>query len=239
MTPRQACIVLVGFVLLAAGVAVNALYLQGEAGASRRAAGDASTARPPADRAQRTDARDGRPGARATPADQPKRAAMLKPDPKADAPPEAPLNEASADTIRAIQRELKQRGLGSLASDGIVRPATRAAIMAFEHDNQLPLTGEATDALLKRILLGASAASDSSGAGEVRSPHAQALIRHVQRLLTARGYRPGPIDGRFSAETVAAIRVFETDQGLVPKGRISVDMLGRLDAPAGPKTAAR
>ena len=34
--------------------------------------------------------------------------------------------------------------------------ATRAAIMAFEHDHGLALTGEASEALLKRILLGAA-----------------------------------------------------------------------------------
>ena len=38
---------------------------------------------------------------------------------------------ASPDTIRAIQRELRQKGYGNLSSDGTLRPQTRAAIMAY------------------------------------------------------------------------------------------------------------
>ena len=61
--------------------------------------------------------------------------------------------------------------------------------------------------------------------------------RQFRRVLTtspwarppgARGYRPGAVDGRLSAETVAALRAFEADQGMVPKGRISVAVLERL-----------
>jgi len=238
MSPRQACIVLVGFVMLMAGVTVNALHLQGDAALSRRLAGEKSPAAAAPDRGSRTRSpQTGRPGARS--ADPPRRAALLKPDSaKDDAVAEAPPEAADTDTIRAIQRELKQRGFGPLASDGIVRPATRAAIMAFEHDSRMPLTGEATEALLKRLLLGAPAVADVSGVGEVRSAHAEAIIRQVQRVLTARGYRPGALDGRLSAETVAAIRSFETDQGLAPRGRISAEVLIRLEGPPETKAAS-
>lgn len=242
MTPRQARIALGSFILLAAGVAFNAVYLQGEAIANRRVAVEAMGPRPKVDPVRRTETpQPGRNGLRATaPATDPtKRTALLKPDSaKVDAVPEVPQDEAGADTIRAIQRELKQRGYGPPVSDGIMRPITRAAIMAYEQETRLPLTGEASEALLKRLLLGAPATSDASGAGEVRSPHAEAVIKQVQRQLTAHGYRPGPIDGRLTAETVAAIRVFETDQGLVPRGRISAEIMTRLgDGVAGPKTS--
>ena len=58
--------------------------------------------------------------------------------------------DENSETIRAIQRELRQRGYGAWSSDGVMRPVTRAAIMAYEHDQGLPLTGEASEALLKR-----------------------------------------------------------------------------------------
>ena len=45
--------------------------------------------------------------------------------------------------------------------------------MAFEHDHGLPLTGEASEALLKRILLGAAAAAPTPGRS-ARSSSAQA-----------------------------------------------------------------
>ena len=37
-----------------------------------------------------------------------------------------------------------------------------------------------------------------------------------------------PVDGRIGTETTAAIRAFEQDQGLVPRGRVSAEILTRL-----------
>jgi peptidoglycan hydrolase-like protein with peptidoglycan-binding domain len=221
MTPRQARVALGTFVLLAAGVVYNALYIQGETGTGRRVAGDATQSKP-----VRADAP---PPGRSRTGQTTKRTALLKPDSiRTTQTPEALPDEAGPDTIRAIQRELNQRGFGPVGNDGIMRPATRAAIMSYEHDHRLPLTGEATEALLTRLVLGASATDEPSGAGEVRSPHAEATIKQVQRLLAASGYRPGPADGRLNADTVAAIRAFEQDQGLSAKGRISAEIVARL-----------
>lgn len=229
MTPRQAGIVLVGFIALMAGVAYNALYLQGST--NRRI--EKAVA---ADRGKRAEAQ--KPGTRS--AEPTKRASMLKADTaNAEAFPEPLAEEADTETVRAIHRELSQRNYGPLPLDGIVRPATRAAIMAFEHDSKLSLTGHATPAQLRSILLGTSGMADNAGAGEVRSLHAEALVRHVQRLLAARGAKLGTPDGRLGALTVAAIRAFETEQGLTPQGRISAEVLGRLDRPRDTKAAAR
>jgi len=229
VTPRQASIALAGFLVLALGVTYNALYLQGDA--NRRPEKQTSAA----DRGKRGDA----PKAGARAPEPPKRASMLKADAGvAEAVPEPLAEEADIDTVRAIQRELAQRGFGPLTVDGIVRPETRAAIMAFEHDSRLPLTGEAIPRQLERILLGAPPAPE--GAGEVRSPHAEALVRHVQRQLAARGYRPGAADGRLGAQTQAAIRALEADQGLTPKGRISAEVVAKLsERPPEAKSAAR
>lgn len=225
MTPRQAQVALAGFVLLSGGVVFNALHMQGEPGALRRVTTEPAP-RPPVDRARPADvAPPAKTGTRRT--------AQLKPDSaKADLMPEAPAEEASADTIKAIQRELGQRGFGPVASDGIMRPVTRAAIMAYEHDHRLPLTGEATEGLLTRLVLGVPATTEVSGGREVRSLHAEALIKQVQRLLTANGYRPGPIDGRVTADTASAIRAFEEDQGFAPRGRVSAEVIGRLQESA-------
>jgi peptidoglycan hydrolase-like protein with peptidoglycan-binding domain len=149
--------------------------------------------------------------------------------PPVDASPNASAN-ADAETVRAVQAELNRRGYGPLAADGVMRPAARAAVMAFEHEHRLPLTGEASQELLKQILFGAPPAAGPAGPPEVRSPQAQGVIRDVQRQLASRGYRPGAADGRLSAETIAAIRTFEADQGLVPNGRISAVLLDRLES---------
>jgi peptidoglycan hydrolase-like protein with peptidoglycan-binding domain len=232
MTPRQAQIALASFVLLASGVTYNALYMQGDAAEGRRVASEASGR--PAE-----DPRRAQPGKPASPADAAKRTALPKPgSSKSDLVTGALPEEIGADTIRGIQRELGQRGFGPVASDGVMRPVMRAAIMAYEYDNRLPLTGEANEALLGRLLLGAPS-NEVPGAREVRSSHAEEMIKQVQRLLATRGYRPGAIDGRLSAETVAAIRAFEESQGLLPaKGRVSAEVYVRLhDSSAKLKSA--
>jgi peptidoglycan hydrolase-like protein with peptidoglycan-binding domain len=214
MTPQHARIAFAAFALVAAGVTYNALFRQD---GTNRKFGDetpASTTAPV--RKERVD----------LPA---KRTGAIDLGDATDA--------ASRDTVRAIQRELKKRGSTAVPVDGSLRPVTRAAIMAFEHDSGLPLTGEANEDQLKRLLMGAAAVPAVGKAGEVRSPHAETIIKLVQRHLGERGYRPGATDGRLGASTVAAIRQFETDQGMRVTGRISSEVLGRLQERAPGPTA--
>src|SRR5258705_317997 len=140
---------------------------------------------------------------------------------RAPAAPPAPTEPAlkpdaqSAETIRAIQRELRQKGYGALLSDGIQRPATRAAIMAYEFNHRLPLTGEASEAFLRVLLFGGTANAEPALAGKVRTAEAQELVRFVQQALAHLGYQPGLPDGQLQEATVRAIREFELDKGLV------------------------
>jgi membrane-bound lytic murein transglycosylase B len=50
----------------------------------------------------------------------------------------------------------------------------------------------------------------------------------LQRLLNARGYDTGGIDGRVGPMTVAAVRDFQAAAGLTPDGYVSLDLLTRL-----------
>ena len=235
MTPRQARVALGSFLLLAAGVTGNALYLQ--AGVNRSADKPAPPpARvelqksPNAPKASKVSKAPDRASVDA-PAESLKSTQALKVRTVRVATiGEAAPEETDADTVRAVQAELNRRGYGPLAVDGVLRPEARAAIMAFEQDHRLALTGEASQALLKQIVFGTPAAAGSRAPAEAASPLAQAVIKQAQRLLADRGYRPGAIDGRLSAETIAAIRTFETDQGLVPKGRVSAVILDRLQS---------
>ena len=219
MTPRQARVALVGFLFLAAGVTINAVFMQGRPAA-------ATAAKPAEPAPARATSRTGK--APATPPatrketsapraafdEQPMRIARFGPDlTKLGVVPEAQSEPAAnAETIRAIQRELGQRGYGPLSGDGVVGLATRAAVMAFEHDQGLALTGEPSDRLLKRILLGGPA--EAVRTTRVASPQAEDVIRIVQRRLAALGYQGGRSDGRLGDDTVKAIREFELDQAV-------------------------
>jgi peptidoglycan hydrolase-like protein with peptidoglycan-binding domain len=238
MTPGQARLALSSFFLVMAGVAINALFLQARPAAPASAVVERAPSRPASER-----------GRKAVEPPRPERASPRAPVSTAgerplhiarfavasgriDGMPDTAQEAADPETVRAIARELGARGYGPLAADGVVTLAMRAAIIAFEHDQGLPLTGEASESLLKRILLGASAASDSAGAGSAE------VVRDVQKWLTALGYRPGRIDGRLSEDTLKAIREFELDKGLVPRGHVSADLVVRLREATAPARAA-
>ena len=113
MTPQHARIAFAVFALVAGGVTYNALFHQD--GTNRKFGDEPSAASTAPVRKER--------------AEPAKRTSAVDLGDATDA--------TSRDTVRAIQRQLKKRGFGSIPSDGVLRPVTRAAIMAFEHDNGL------------------------------------------------------------------------------------------------------
>lgn len=160
-----------------------------------------------------------------------------RPEARSDVHPEH-QSQTLADTqdvTKALQRELKARGYETGSADGQPGLMTRAAIMAYEHDRDMPLTGEPSSQLLKLVLLGdipVSAATDPRARRE-QSAQATHVIRTVQQSLVTLGYMPGKIDGRPGEDTVRAIREFELDQGLPETGRVSGQLVARLARLAG------
>lgn len=227
MTPQLARIALCGFAFLAGGVVTNLLYFQ------------ATTAYPAA--ASRVDGRQGIEraswGLTRAAREQRRLPPMHANAAKLENPPEPGAADGKPDTVKAIQRELGIRGYGPVAVDGLPGLATRAAIMAFEADEGLRLTGIANERTLKIILLGASA--DQKDVMQAPSARAQDVIRAVQNWLISLGYQTGAADGQLSPQTEKAIRAFESNAGLSPRGRISADLVKRLADSVPLKSAAR
>ncbi len=135
--------------------------------------------------------------------------------------------ERAKKTAAAVQSELGLLGYQPGGSDGAVNLMTRAAVMAFEYDNGLPLTARADEAQLQRLVGMAGIGSRTqANAGLPTTDEAKLVMRTVQQSLTQLNYEPGPIDGTYSAATERAIRNFEIDSRLPETGRIS----GRLIA---------
>lgn len=132
------------------------------------------------------------------------------------------------DVTRAVQRELQIRGYETGARDGVVGLMTRGAILAFEYDHGLPLSARPSQELLKSILLGDGRTTSAERTAGTESAQAQEVIRSVQRSLAKLGYRPGPANGRLTADTARAIRTFEIDQTLPESGRVSGPLISRL-----------
>jgi peptidoglycan hydrolase-like protein with peptidoglycan-binding domain len=244
MTPGQARVALGTFLLVSAGVTVNALFLQSDAvSAGRAGMGRMSGAPGPAERGvMLPEAVPPRASERSSRTEQGLRIARFAAEPGNMNPVTAGAGEVTdAETLRAIQRELKLHGYGPVPVNGTMGLATRAAIMAFEHDHGMTLSAEASERLLKRIVLGAAEPADMSQRVADRGASARAaeVIRTVQQWLAALGYLPGQIDGRLAEETVKAIRDFEMDKGMVPRGRVSAELVGRLNEAIAAKSGQR
>jgi peptidoglycan hydrolase-like protein with peptidoglycan-binding domain len=217
MTPQNARRVLSSFVLLSMGVMINVLVMQPPG------------SRPAGPRAGKPDVLRDAPLAPIT-------QQQSKPPAIAGKPAAAPANAAgdNPDTVTAIQRELAARDYDLGAPDGTASTTTRAAIMAWEHDNGLTLTGEPTAAVLKAIILGADTTTASQIAAELkalpreREPRTQHLIRSVQQALADLGYVVGTASGQMNDDTARAVREFEQEQSLPPTGRISATLITRL-----------
>jgi peptidoglycan hydrolase-like protein with peptidoglycan-binding domain len=144
--------------------------------------------------------------------------------------------EQIADTVRAIQRELKELNLYPGQVDGKPSPLLHAAILCYEQAQALPLTGEPTQALLRDLILGpptgAAKATPQAGGGVVPGSAADRIVRDVRHKLNALGYAAGPSDGRLTLELMQAIRAFERDNGAPQAGRITANLLLQLQRSA-------
>jgi len=60
--------------------------------------------------------------------------------------------------------------------------------------------------------------------------HDPAQISDIQRSLTILGLQPGPIDGLLGANTVVAIKNYETQHGLLVTGQPSWPLLEHMRA---------
>ncbi|HUJ37022.1 MAG TPA: peptidoglycan-binding domain-containing protein [Hyphomicrobium sp.] len=228
MLPGRLKLQFAAFFLLSGGLAANLLFLQPmlreEAAQRASAPGDSWLA--DAQMAGFGDTgsitRADTPAAAAKPSAPNVIEAFTKPDTKAALPADA------TEVTRAVQRELQIRGYETGGADGAPTLMTRAAIMGFEYDHALPMTGKPSQRLLKAIVLGESTRTTRPIGSSGQSSEAADLIRSVQSSLAKAGYKPGRATGKLSPETMRAIRAFETDQSLPETGRISGPLISRL-----------
>jgi peptidoglycan hydrolase-like protein with peptidoglycan-binding domain len=138
-----------------------------------------------------------------------------------------PSAEQDAALVAAITRELSARGYAPGEAEPGMTLQARAAVMAFEADNDMRLTGEASQLLLHRLLLGVSPAGQANS-GTPPTALAEDVIRTVQHGLRTAGHPDVPADGRLSTQTAESIRAFERANAMKVTGRISADLVARL-----------
>jgi peptidoglycan hydrolase-like protein with peptidoglycan-binding domain len=152
--------------------------------------------------------------------------------------------EGGADhLIKAVQRELAARGYDVGPEDGQLSARTATAISSYEKGQGLPITGQATDELLRHILLGGSVEpvagatgsvkADSAGKAISAEPGEDAKVKAVQKILADLGYAPGAVDGTLGGKTTRAITSFQHDRKIAETGKITPELLRELKSVTG------
>jgi peptidoglycan hydrolase-like protein with peptidoglycan-binding domain len=153
---------------------------------------------------------------------------------KTDLPPLEVEEGGPQLVVRAVQRELAVRGFDVGPEDGRLNRKTKAAISTYEKNHGLPITGVATDELLRHILLGDSV-QPANATGSVSDAESKEglKVKAVQKVLADLGYAPGPVDGVMGEATKRAIIAFQRDREIAETGRITPALLTELKRVTG------
>jgi hypothetical protein len=135
-----------------------------------------------------------------------------------DTPPaevSRPLNAPAEGQDRvqmALQRELAARGYSAGKS-------LRLAVIAYEFDSGLPLTGDPNKVLLTHVLFDLNQAP--KGVFADRAEANPRLVRLVQNTLLGLGFFSGTLSGRMDVWTINAVKEFQRHRNLELTGRLS------------------
>jgi hypothetical protein len=199
MTPFRARLTLLAIMALLLASAGNALFLQ-ESPAALHGAGSGKV-----------------------PLSQPSsfELSQTAPVPPQAAPPRAaPSSSGLPQDMRlqvALQRELAKHGYG----DQLRAPQNglRQAVLAYEFDHGLLLTGEPAETLLKRLLFDLNQAPKGFFAD--RAEANTQLVMEVQKTLLGLGFFRGTLSGRMDGWTEGAVKDFERHRSLPLAGRLT------------------
>jgi len=253
MTPFSARLTFFGFLGLAGAIAANALYFQEPLESSPGITGSvlrseeteaAGPAREKAREAQEDAAPKGnlQPIAGSRDVDRPDRG---KEKPAKRGVDNASSRQASSGSMapeevtRAIQRELAYRDYAVTRRDGKLDTSTRLAILNYQYDAGMTLTGRPSESVLKTILFGTfQAAPDRERIARLEGD--RVLVARVQRILSRLGFGNLPESGRLGAETRRALREFAAFRDLPRDGRLAPRVLLELaDVTDEPLAGAR
>ena len=135
----------------------------------------------------------------------------------------------SGDDVKSVQSRLDKLGYYSGTLDGIYGAATVAAVQAFQLRNNLSADGVAGTRTYKKLYssdaLSAISTPTSTPTTGVTRPTRLLYsgctgddVKSVQQRLKDLGYLTDKVDGKYGANTVAAMRAFQLRNGLTGSG---------------------
>lgn len=160
------------------------------------------------------------------------------PAPMAQPAPTPPTmtDQARAQLVSNIQRELNRRGYYDGVVDGVWGARTDAAVRDFVQVSGARVNAEASDALLNAII---GAPAKRAAAPVRKNDPIAALIAPsnrvlaVQRALNDFAYGPVNPTGNYDSDTRAAIERFERARGLPVSGQVSDRLVRELSSVVG------
>lgn len=150
---------------------------------------------------------------------------------------ELALNLTREDRV-AVQQALVQAGHDTRGVDGTFGSGTRRAVRDWQTARGEAATGYLTGAQYSALRGGSSAPAVpvvTPGPGATAEDETRLALdaisrTEVQSRLSALGYDPNGIDGRFGSGTRRAISAWQGDNGLAATGYLNADQLARLRA---------
>jgi len=132
--------------------------------------------------------------------------------------------------VRSIQTALNEQGYNAGTADGVFDSAARSAILAYQGDFNLPLTGEPSATLLTHLASsnlepGAGGVYNSDYASQVTATQ---LNKDIQIELNRLGYNVGTPDGLFGTRTREAVLSYQKEVGIPQTGAPSQLLLNQL-----------
>ena len=145
---------------------------------------------------------------------------------------------ASGDKVRTLQNRLIALGWLSGRATGTYDAATEAAVRAFQKKTK----GLWEDGVAGPDTLSALYSANAARASGVTASTGQTLelgsegeaVRALQRRLKELKYYDGAVDGSYGAATEAAVRAFQSRNGLKVDGKAGTATLNRLYAAGAP-----
>lgn len=122
--------------------------------------------------------------------------------------------------VRYLQQSLTNLRYNSGPIDGMFGPSTQTAVKLFQKSKGIVVDGivgnktwiTIYNALQNPIVLPILKIGSTGGA-----------VKYLQELLTKLGYTPGVIDGIFGPKTHIAVKLFQTNKGLVADGIVGIN----------------
>lgn len=130
--------------------------------------------------------------------------------------------------VRNIQVEPNDKGYNAGASDGVFGPSTRRAIVTYQSDAGLEITGEASERLLRHLRNSDVDAETVAEVSTTEGLHEGELIQQIEDELIRLGWDVGTPDGNWGEASINAAKEYQVAIGVEVDGEPDQELLNQL-----------